>query len=275
MSNLIVTHFNPDPDAITSVWLLRRFDSEFSDASVVFVGAGNTFANKPVDSDPDIIHVDTGLGQFDHHTIDKRTCAAKLVLEFLQNKLDYLKDDEVLDRLVEVIIADDHFDECCWPEPTADRYDFMFGPILDGLKRNNTLTDEGLVDFGSTCLDGIYLSLKLKIEAEKELEQGRTFPTQWGEGIAIESKNDEVLTVAQKMGKVVVVRKDPAGMVRIKARPDSAVDLTLIYEKLKQADPEATWFLHPSKKMLLNGSYKKPETKVSKLSLAEIIEMFK
>jgi Iap family predicted aminopeptidase len=106
------------------------------------------------------------------------------------------------------------------------------------------------------------------------LENARTFQTQWGEGIAIESKNDEVITVAQKKGKIVVIRKDPDGMVRIKARPDSQVDLSLIQQRAVEKDPQATWYLHPSKKMLLNGSYKNPESKFSKLGVEELIQLF-
>lgn len=275
MSKLIVTHINPDPDAITSVWLLRRFDPAYETAGVAFVPAGTSYENQPADHDPDIVHVDTGHGQFDHHETDGRTCAAKLVLDHLQTKFDYLKNNEILDRLVEIIIGDDHFEDCYWPEPTHDRYNFFFGEILHGLKQNNTVTDHGLVDLGSTCLDGIYTSLKLKIEAEQEIQTGIEIQTKWGKGLAIESKNDTVLTVAQRMGYVVVVRKDPEGMVRIKAQPHSNVDFTELYETVKARDPEATWFLHASKKMLLNGSYKNPNSVFSKLSLDEIIELLK
>lgn len=278
MSKTIITHINPDPDAITSVWLLRRFEKELSEASVKFVNAGETIDGNPADTNSDIIHVDTGGGQFDHHDTNERTCAAKRILDYLQNKYEYLREDEALERLVEVVIGDDHFEECDWPEALADRYSFMFSDILDGLKRNNTLNDHGLVDLGCTCLDGIYTSLKLKIEAEEEVESTsgrREFETKWGKGLAIISKNDEVLTVGMKSGFVLVVRKDPEGMVRIKAQPKSEVDLTEIYEKIRQNDPEATWFLHASKKMLLNGSYKNPGHKFSRLGLEEIIETFK
>ncbi len=276
MSKLIVTHHNPDPDAITSVWLLRRFDQDWSEASVAFVPAGGTYQDQRVDSDPDIVHVDTGLGKFDHHQPDRgltRTSAAKLILEHLQERFEYISEDEALARMVEVIVGDDHFDEVKWPEPLSDRYSFMMSAILDGLKQNNTLTDQGLIDLGSTCLDGVYTSMKLKIDAEKELEKGRQFDSPWGRGIAIETKNDEVLTVAQKQGYVLTIRKDPVGMVRIKGRPDSEVDLTQVCENAKHADPDATWYLHPSKKMLLNGSYKNPNSKFSKLQVEELINL--
>jgi hypothetical protein len=42
---------------------------------------------------------------------------------------------------------------------------------------------------------------------------------------------------------------------------------------VKNLDSQATWFLHASKKMLLNGSYKNPETKVSKLEIEELVKI--
>ena len=87
------------------------------------------------------------------------------------------------------------------------------------------------------------------------------------------------------MGYVIVVRKDPRkGYVRIKAKPLSTInnqqstinkniDLTLVYERLKKMDPQATWFLHIGRKMLLNGSVKNPKMKPTKLSLTEIIKV--
>jgi hypothetical protein len=83
------------------------------------------------------------------------------------------------------------------------------------------------------------------------------------------------------MGYVVVIRRDPRkGYVRIKARPNESehskgVDLTLASEKLSKMDPTATWFLHVSKKMLLNGTPKNPKMRPTKLSLNDIIEVLK
>ena len=48
----IVTHFAPDLDAITSVWLVKRFMPGWKKAEVVFVPAGETLDDQPVDSDP-------------------------------------------------------------------------------------------------------------------------------------------------------------------------------------------------------------------------------
>ena len=52
---------------------------------------------------------------------------------------------------------------------------------------------------------------------------------------------------------------------------DAGIDLTLVYEKLRKMDPSATWFLHVSKKMLLNGSVKNPKMRPTRLGLSDII----
>src|SRR3989344_8330959 len=79
----IVTHMAPDVDAITSVWLLKRFLSGWNEAQVKFVPAGKTLDNQIADSDPEIWHVDTGMGILDHHQTDEDTCAAKRCLEYI------------------------------------------------------------------------------------------------------------------------------------------------------------------------------------------------
>ncbi|MBI2443387.1 MAG: DHH family phosphoesterase [Candidatus Levybacteria bacterium] len=56
---------------------------------------------------------------------------------------------------------------------------------------------------------------------------------------------------------------------------DEDIDLTLAYEKLRKIDPHATWFLHASKKMLLNGTPKNPKMIATKLTLEQIIEVLK
>ena len=131
------------------------------------------------------------------------------------------------------------------------------------------------------CLDAMVHNFEGRIWAEKEIaDKGIPFRIKAGKAMAFETVNDGVLKLAQKMGYLLVIRKDPRkGYVRIKVRPESGpednLDLTLAYEKLKEIDPEATWFLHVSKKMLLNGTPKNPKMIPSKLSLQEIINVIK
>ena len=77
----IVTHIGPDLDAITSLWLIKTRFPGWEEASIAFVPAGKTLHDAPPDEAPDIIHVDTGFGKYDHHQSDADTCAAQLVYQ--------------------------------------------------------------------------------------------------------------------------------------------------------------------------------------------------
>src|SRR5690606_17892776 len=83
MNKTIVTHISPDLDAITSSWLIKRYLTDWDTADHAFVPAGETFGNKDPDANPNVIHVDTGLGKFDHHQLTERTSATKRVFDYL------------------------------------------------------------------------------------------------------------------------------------------------------------------------------------------------
>jgi hypothetical protein len=275
VQKIIVTHFNPDLDAITSVWLIKKFLPRWQKAEVNFVAAGKTLDNNLADSHPNILHVDTGLGRFDHHQANEYTCAAKLILNWLEIENPKIKKDEALKRLTDVVLEIDHFREVFWPESASDRYELFLQPIIRGLELIEE-DDKKALDFGLLALDGVYKSFQNKIWAEKEIEKGIKFKTRWGKALGVETKNDAVIHLAQKIGLKLVVRKDPKkGFVRIKTTPDPKLDLTCAFEKLKKKDPGATWFLHIDKHQLLNGSTRDPLMKPTKLALSEVIEVLK
>ena len=202
-----------------------------------------------------------------------------------------------IDRIVSVVVDVDHFKEVFWEEPTADYHEFSLLALIDGVKLAKPGQDEYCLTFVSECLDYLLHNFENRLWAEREISQnGIVFETKFGKAIGFETINDTVIKLAQKMGYVLVVRKDPRkGYVRIKARPfaqnqnslrpelrarakiknQKDIDLTPVYEKLKELDPLATWFLHVSKKMLLNGSSKNPKMKPSSLSLDVIIDVLK
>lgn len=275
LSKTIVTHFNPDLDAITSTWLIKRFFSGWEEADLEFVVAGKTYRDEPVDVNPDIIHVDTGGGKFDHHQDKARKPACGQVFDGLKKTDDKFNRDEALERLTEVVSDADVGSHIHWPEGQTDRYEFSLDSMIGGLKRLR-FSDQKQVDWGLVLLDAIYATLKVKVQAEKNLGEGLVFETKWGNGIAFETVNDMVLELAEKKGYSVALRKDPrSGAVRFYARNDRGVDLTPVWESLREKDPEATWFLHQSKCLLLNGSSKNPEMKATKLSLKEVVEILK
>lgn len=286
----IVTHFAPDVDAVASVWLLKRFLPGWDEAEVAFCPAGKTLKNMVVDSDPDIMHVDTGMGMLDHHQTSADTCAALLTMKFISSEIQNPKSkiqkkrnhnnnfpDEAMERLTDVVNDIDHFREVYFPNPNSDFYDFGLVSMMDGWKLLYPDNHYKLIDLGMTCLDGVYKTFQNKVWAQEEIKKvGVEFETKWGKGIGFETLNDEAVRVAQRMGFILAVRKDPKKQyVRIKAQPESKADLTVCYNIYKKKDPTATWFLHASKKMVLNGSIKNPESRPTKLTLREIIEVLK
>lgn len=293
----IVTHKSPDLDAIGSAWLIKKFLPMWEDAKIEFVSAGEklegTYENEgeviEIVDGVETIHVDTGLGKLDHHqTQDNNVCGASLTLEYVLANIDSTLNRhdtkrESVKRIVELIIDDDHFQEYYYPEAESDRYDFSLRGILSGYKLMYQHLDDKITEKVLEELDALLHTFEAKIWAEKELtEKGIEFETKWGKGVGVETLNDAVLKLAQLKGYAIVVRKDPEhGYLRIKAYPSkrggekSEADLTEVYEKIKDKDPEASWFLHVSKKMLLNGSSKNPDMKGSKLSLEDVIEIIK
>ncbi|MFN5934060.1 MAG: hypothetical protein ACK46D_07155, partial [Roseiflexaceae bacterium] len=97
MPSVIVAHLAPDLDCIAAIWIFKRFGG-VTDVQLQFVPAGTTLNNQPVDSDPRVIHVDTGLGRFDHHQRHVRTLsAAELV------RRTVAPHDQVLERVIKQV----------------------------------------------------------------------------------------------------------------------------------------------------------------------------
>src|SRR3989344_2663861 len=191
---IIVTHSSPDLDAITSVWLIKRYLSGWEDAVCQFVPAGDRLGGGQISrsdaieiiNGDEVIHVDTGLGPLDHHqTADTNVCAASLTLDFVKrtinNQQSTINKDkmEAIGRMVKVVVDVDHFKEVFWKDSTADYHEFSLVGILDGLKIQKPDQDQYYVDFTMQCLDAILHEFENRIWAEREIkEKGKKFKKQ-------------------------------------------------------------------------------------------------
>ena len=301
---IIVTHKASDLDAITSAWIIKRFLPGWEIAQIQTVPAGTKLLGNytstgdfvEVVDGAEVIHTDTGMGKLDHHqTSDDNICATSLAFDYVlqhekENGLSLGKPKrEAVKRIVDYVVDDDHFQEVFYQNPSSDIYDLSIVGLIHGIKLLYPKDDVTTINFGMELLDAAVHELESKVHAEKELrENGIKFHTRWGESIAVETGNDAVLKLAQTEGYVLSVRKDPeTGSIRIKTRPARRqgrefpqgvfehidIDLTPVYEKLKQLDSDATWYLHVSKRMLLNGSSKNPTMQGTKLTLSEVVEV--
>ena len=272
----IITHFNPDLDAVTSIWLLKRFFSGWHTAEVDFVKAE---VIKEADLNPEVLYVDVGSGKLDHHQTGEYLSASAVVWKFVQKNRSGKPlrelDIKAVDRLIEVVTQIDNARDLVWPEVTENRYKFYLHTLIAGI-RGLAGSDIEAVNFGLLALEAVFHNLKNKIRAEEEIKTGEKFLTVWGEAVAAETGNEEVLWEGEAEGYVLTMRKDPeTGSVRIFARYDSKVDLTSLYNKVKELDPQSDWYLHTSKKMLLNQASVNPGMRPTKLSLETLISLLK
>ncbi|HAU98860.1 MAG: hypothetical protein UX04_C0007G0013 [Microgenomates group bacterium GW2011_GWF2_45_18] len=284
MSKVLVTHRAPDLDAVTSIWIFKTFHANmFADAKVAFVNAGETLSQHLYEEydvrAEDVVHVDTGLGTFDHHQPERgmiRTCASKLVYDFLSRENIHLREDWALQQIVEYVTVDDHFEDYFWPESSTERPLFSLRGILHGLEFSGLHNDESQLAFAMKCLDGVYASLKLRKKATDDIaEKGRVIETIYGKTLFIESSNQMVLRVGQLLGNPLVIVRDPKqGHLRIKLAPVKGWTLRPVYARILAQDAVGQWYFHPGEHMLLNGS-RKAQHKPSPLSLDQIEKILK
>jgi len=282
---LIVTHHSPDLDAVGAVWLLKRFDSQhYANAKVAFVNPGEEITYEAAQEVGfqmhEIMHVDTGLGEFDHHQADRglqHLSASLLVLNHVIKIHPDLEKDETLKTLVDHITDSDHFGEVHWPEAEHYRYCFMIESLIRGMEFTDPHNDDSQLHFGLQCLDNAYASLEQHLKATEILAKAsQGFVIKAGTCLALESRNDETVKLAQKQGYSMVIRRNPEdGSLRIKARPDADLMLKALADELTKLDPKASWYYHPSGKMLLNGSSKHRNQKPTILTLDRVVELVK
>lgn len=267
---------SPDLDAVTSVWLIKRYLPGWENADIVFVPVSTTWNNQNPDDDPDIIHVDTGKGRFDHHDSKEYTSAAKLVYLFLNENPYFKKKDALaLERIVDYVTEIDNFREVYYPRPEADVYDFTPHQMIFAM-RTMYASDHILVEKYFEILEGMLVVMKNKLSAEKDLKEGFIFNSKWGKAIAFESKNEESVKLALKHTYDIAVRKDPTrGYLKIKAFPRPELDLTSLFTVLKKQDPKAHWALQGANHIIINGSSRVPDSVATVLTLPKVIALMK
>lgn len=284
VKHLLVTHHAPDLDAVGAVWMLKRFDAQhYADARIAFTDPGTTI--RPEEAEAigfqmhEVTHVDTGMGEFDHHQTERghlHICATSLTYDYVCRIHPEYADDPALKFISEFVTDIDHFGEINWPEADSPRYSFMIHELLHGSESVDPHNDDSLMHFGLQCLDCGYAALTEDLEAKALLPTGQEFQLACGKALGIETRNDQVIKIAQRSGYAVVARKDPkTGEMRVKARPGAEIDLKALADRVQTLDHVGTWFYHPSGKMLLNGSRKQRHQRPTNLTLQTMIDLLK
>ncbi len=269
MKKLLITHARPHIDDVTALWLLITFHPDFADAAIEFIQKGIKQTAVPEGA----IAIGIGGGMFDEHKGDVGESATSLVWRWLQkeesvhlSELDRL----ALDRMASWVHREDLGElktlpgwEWSMTVPVEYSFDLFNGD------------NQKVYAFGAQILAsafGYYKSVaQLDLDWEKHIE----FDTQWGEGIALESAASGLSEKAWGMGAVLVIQINPLeGQRQFRAKQTSNVDFSETFTKVRELEPDATWFLHHEKRMLLCGSRSTSTDFVpSKLTLHQMIEL--
>jgi hypothetical protein len=258
MKATIVTHVHPDLDALLGTWILIRFGG-YDKSEVMFVPVGKRW-----EESQNAIHVDTGLTQFDHHNRSDRTCAAKLVYDSVFAGRSH----PAVEVLVNYALKTD------WYLMAEDEHSpFAVNSIIAGLNRLHPDDPRLVAERTFQIFDALCESISQRLAAEREYARGFEFESSFGKAFAIESALGAVREVAYDKGAHVFVFVDPVkGYRGYKARSQEGIDFTDLYLLVKQREPDADWFLHSSRELLLCGSDKAPDRTLSKLSLGELVD---
>jgi len=260
---VLVTHLNPDLDACMAMWLMTRYVFAEREHRFRFIPVGSERKAINATGREQIVYVDTGGGKYDHHDTSDYVCTASLIAE------DYSIWTPAIREMIEYTLAVDHGKVL-----DADVRSFDLVNIIEGLNKIHSNSPELVLEIVLSCLDAVHTSLSDSLEAKEHLKHAIYFDSRWGKGIGIVSSNPKTRYLAHRRGFQVYVYVDPIhGYRGFMAPGDSDVDFGSLFETLREVEPEADWFLHSSKQLLLCGSRKAPDRNLSSLSLEQMIDL--
>lgn len=266
---MLVTHINPHLDDIVGIWLFKKFHSEFKDAKLEFVSASRDLAAK--EESEEKVFVGTGGGEFDEHKEGLDTCAGTLVYEYLKQK-NYIPKDEImrgaLDKLTEWNRLID-----TGRAPDSQMGAFSVQAFIR-TRDNSPETSKKSVELGIEILERILTVLKRKEQSIKDWEKRVEFQTKFGKSFAVISETVDREFCKEQEGDLFLMYHPSKNSVQF-FTPSFEIDLKPIYDKVKTLDPEASWFLHQSHHMVICGSSSAPDSKPTKLSFEQLIEVAK
>jgi len=286
---MIVTHTNPDFDAICGVWLLKRFGG-LENETVEFVNTGNPDAEKLQKADA---VVDTGRRldsinrRFDHHHLPgqdaNNTCAAMQVYQSLKHFAEIAH----LEPLVNLIFAGD----TGRGEANASR-ELGLHAILSGCKAwfseqnpDVRLSDEAILAYGFGLLDVLEVRLRKQAKARAELKEKVIYKS--GDGLvwAIRHGSQGSTFAAYDEGARVVVFEGqpievdggttyPIGIMRAGewTEPNVGKLAERVAVSKSFADEIGKWFKHPAGFFAGRGTAKAPVFEPVKIDIAALAE---
>ena len=276
MKPTIVTHVRPHLDEICALWIIQKFWTHFDDCDIEFVrtgpSGGERWQNFEPEENPFVIYVGVGQGKFDEHKGDVDDSAASLVWTETLEKYHVRKGDkEAISRIVEYVKGED------MGQYIKDKnHEFAIPTIISGFYVDNNKDSLAVYGLGRQIMNALYIEMMKRVSAERDWEGRKEFESIWGPAAAVVSDIPGLERIAYEEGFVLVVVHNQAKTFHgFRADPESEVDLTKAALRIEQIEPEADWFLHQSKRMLLCGGEIAKGSRTSELSLDRLADLVK
>jgi len=257
---VLATHVIPHLDDIAALWLLVRFDPSAKRAPLKFVETSPEGVKLPKGA----IGVGVGRGVYDEHKGDKKDSAVSLVWKDLKRRGRTPKGlrGTALAALVDFVRRGDMGEYIGKEGPGIP-----LATTLRALAKLPGESSESATRVGFRLLDAELVLYEERAKIDAALARGKRFMTKWGRGIGVtvEAVPGMVSGRIAELGYAMVVLRYPKeGFLHVRATPGTRVDLSKLAKVVMKEEPKARWYLHHSKKMLLQGDWIAPISTRSK-----------
>lgn len=295
----IVVHGRPDLDAITGIWLLKKFGKEkfpgIAKARIEFLENGGELPEEKSADELEkegIIYVDCGRGRFDHHPAAEypEDCAATLIAKYLE-----IDDDPTLETILRFVVNNDLKGQS-HPFDLAYTIKLMHGHhpnepeqvISWAIEALEAKYHDQLLFFSSTReeyerkaeIDEVTITNGRVLKVVTGVSDNETFSKYarfWEAAVVIQkrsSRNVQIFT-NQKHGLTLY---DVTQMVRLEEAKAKGVAITNNWKILAsegRVKGAEEWYFDYRLQALLNGSLTSPNVPPTKLLLERIRELVK
>ncbi|QQG43017.1 MAG: hypothetical protein HYW45_02280 [Candidatus Daviesbacteria bacterium] len=266
MVKKLITHINPHLDDIAAIWLFKKFSPDLKEVKIEFVSA--TVGNQSQTESSEQIFIGVGRGKFDEHKGDLEDCATSLVWKEIKQHVSDKIAKLALEDIVEWVRLGD-----LGRLPTQQYGDFSV-PAFIRPTDNSEDSSRKAVELGEEILDRILEVQKRKQRSLADWQNRVEFTSKFGKTCAVESAFVNRGFCDSQEGELFLMY-DPKSLSTQYYTPVMEIDLEPIYKKLKEVDPNASWYLHQSHHMVICGSGSAPDAKQTKLTFEQLIEVVK